>query len=94
MAITPKWRNHIEAWQSSGLTQAKYCRQHGLNTNTFSGWLRNYRKQAVPARLLMPIQVQPQATTSLILEHVKGHRLELSASQSAQWSGQSRLISA
>jgi transposase-like protein len=33
------WRIHIEAWCQSGLSRAKYCRQHGLTTTTFGRWL-------------------------------------------------------
>ncbi|MGZ6554690.1 MAG: IS66 family insertion sequence element accessory protein TnpA [Bacteroidia bacterium] len=33
MAVTLKWHQYIEAWQSSGMTQADYCRQHQLNVH-------------------------------------------------------------
>lgn len=32
------WLVHIEAWRKSGLTVAKYCRQHGLTPDTFRTW--------------------------------------------------------
>jgi len=85
MALSDFWINHIKTWQSSGLTQAAYCRQHGLNPTYFSGRLSIYKKQGVPAPSLIPVQVRPQATGSLILQHTKGHRLELPTTQSAQW---------
>ena len=31
---------HVEAWRESGLNQANYCRQQGLNPKTFSAWAR------------------------------------------------------
>ena len=34
------WLAHVEQWQSSGLSQAAYCRQHGLCQQKFS-----YRKR-------------------------------------------------
>ncbi|MCP5276146.1 MAG: hypothetical protein H6936_15135 [Burkholderiales bacterium] len=34
---------HIKAWQAGGLSQAAYCRDHGLNSKTFGNWLRGYR---------------------------------------------------
>jgi len=34
MAVTSKWRQHIEAWQSSGLSQAEYCAQQQINVFT------------------------------------------------------------
>ena len=30
------WQQHISQWQQSGLSQAKYCKQHGLKVNRFS----------------------------------------------------------
>ena len=45
MALTIKWINHIEAWQRSGLKQAEYCRQQGLNDNTFGARFSDYRKE-------------------------------------------------
>jgi hypothetical protein len=30
------WQQHISQWQKSGVSQAKYCKQHGLKANRFS----------------------------------------------------------
>jgi hypothetical protein len=32
------WRNHIAQWQTSGLSQAEYCRQYKLTGYQFSYW--------------------------------------------------------
>jgi hypothetical protein len=29
------WKKHITAWQDSGLSQAAYCRDHGLSIKVF-----------------------------------------------------------
>jgi hypothetical protein len=29
------WREHSEAWKSSGLTQVSYCAQHGISYQSF-----------------------------------------------------------
>jgi hypothetical protein len=34
------WQIHIEAWQRSGLSQRRYCREHRLDTGTFARWLK------------------------------------------------------
>ena len=34
------WSVHVEAWQRSGLSQRRYCRQHRLDTTTFARWLK------------------------------------------------------
>lgn len=91
MALSAHWLTHINAWQSSGLSQAAYCRQHQLTYTTFSARLSKFRVQAksissAPA-VLLPIHVQPQPSSevSLVLHHAKGHRLELPADVSATW---------
>jgi len=40
MKINTQWCRHVEAWRESGLNQANYCRQQGLNPKTFSAWAR------------------------------------------------------
>jgi len=40
MKIYTEWYRHVEAWRESGLSQADYCRQQGLNPKTFSAWAR------------------------------------------------------
>ena len=32
------WREHVRAWQKSGLSQAAYCRRHALQQADFSWW--------------------------------------------------------
>ena len=34
------WAIHIEAWQRSGLSQSRYCRQQRLTRKVFARWLR------------------------------------------------------
>ena len=39
MAVPSKWRQHIESWQSSGLSQVEYCAQQRINVGTFTARL-------------------------------------------------------
>ena len=39
------WKQHIENWRSSGLTQAEYCRQHEIKDYRFTYW----KKRLIPA---------------------------------------------
>ena len=32
------WQQHVQTWQSSGLSQAAYCRKHKLKYNRFNYW--------------------------------------------------------
>ena len=34
------WRRMVAAWESSGLTQAEFCRRRGLKAVTFAWWKR------------------------------------------------------
>jgi hypothetical protein len=89
MALTKRWKQHIELWQNSGLSQAGYCQQEGLNRKTFSARLSEYRSNRSPtSSVLIPIQVEAMATGQIVLHHAKGHRLELPASVSVSWLGE------
>ena len=95
MAVTLKWRQHIERWQSSGLSQAEYCLQQRLNARTFTARLSDYRKQLattnsvalVPVRIdeVEPDSVARPTQAAMVFTHVHGHRLELPSSVSAGW---------
>ncbi|WP_443191935.1 IS66 family insertion sequence element accessory protein TnpA [Methylomonas rivi] len=55
MAVTSKWRRHIERWQGSGLSQTEYCGQHGINIRTFAARLSDSRKRpAAVSGLVLP----------------------------------------
>lgn len=88
MAITTKWRQHIEAWQRSGLSQAEYCAEQQINVRTFTARLSDYRKlPKSDSSALIPVQVAPSKLIdeAIIFTHAQGHRLELPASVSANW---------
>lgn len=53
-----RWQSHIAAQQTSGLTQATYCREHNLNDKCFSHWKRKLRDEATSGSpLLIPVSV-------------------------------------
>ena len=86
MAITSKWRQHIEAWESSGLSQADYCAEQQINVRTFTARLSDYRKlPATVSAALIPVQVEQTPTAAIVFTHAQGHRLALPTSVSAQW---------
>ncbi len=86
MTVTSKWRQHIEAWQSSGLPQVEYCTQQQINVRTFVARLCDYRKlPATDSAVLIPVHIEPPATAAIVFTHAQGHRLELPASVSANW---------
>lgn len=42
------WQQHVSQWQSSGLTQAQYCKNHNLNPQRLS---HHKRKQETTGKL-------------------------------------------
>jgi hypothetical protein len=89
MALTKRWKQHIELWQNSDLSQADYCQQEGLNRKTFSARLSEFRSSRSPtSSVLIPIQVEAMATGRIVLHIAKGHRLELPTSVSVSWLGE------
>jgi len=42
MATLHDGRQHLQAWQISGLSETAYCQQFELNPKTFLGWRRRY----------------------------------------------------
>ncbi len=92
MAITHRWRAHIEAWQSSGLSQAAYFRHHHLNSRTCTARLSEYRKghaKGKPALIPVTVTEEPKEPNSgcknIVMYCAQGHRLELPETVSASW---------
>ena len=38
------WKQHIDQWQQTGLTQAEYCRQHDLKHHQLVYWKKRFIK--------------------------------------------------
>ncbi len=61
-----RWQTVLEKWKNSGLSQARFCRDNGLNTNTFQYWKKKLISQielrGLPQELhsLIPVSVIPK----------------------------------
>ncbi len=65
------WKGHLAAWRDSGLSQAGYCRQHGVSAPSFGYWRRRLADAAsgtakLPA--LVPIAVDAVDTRDTAIE--------------------------
>ena len=75
------WQSHIERWQQSALSQAAYCREHGLKAHQFTYW-KNRLAQTdagvtfVPLRFSQNLPV-PVASSSFNLFTANGYRIEV-----------------
>lgn len=73
-AARAKWQQHVTAQQSSGQSQAAYCRTHGLNPKYFSLWKRKLRASIGPAAApadraaitFVPVTVRAPAAGALL----------------------------
>ena len=94
-----RWRKRLEGWRGSGLSQAEYCRQHGLSPVDFSWWkhelLRRDRERGgmrqPPAKTtpafvpltLQPARVEAVHTCEVLLRN--GRRLRIGTDVSPRW---------
>lgn len=68
------WKTHLDGWHNSGLSQAAYCRQHGLSLSSFGYWRRTLASKsqgaAVSASMpaLVPIVVADAPLTDGLIE--------------------------
>jgi hypothetical protein len=46
------WKRHIDSWQTSGLSQSEYCRQHDLKDHLFFYWKRRIVKPETTAKFV------------------------------------------
>ena len=75
------WPDHVSKWRDSGLSQADYCRQHGLCQNSLSYHKLKSSTELMPTKGDSPgfvrVQVipQPQFHEPLTLHFANGARL-------------------
>ena len=76
------WREHIENWVRSDLTQREYCANNGLSEKAFHRW-RSREKEAIAATkasqlTLVPASVGKPETISVVrLRSPDGWEIEL-----------------
>ncbi len=72
------WREQVEDWRASGLSQIAYCEQHGLNIKSFRRWRTKLQRTAATALTLVPISVgAPVSAPAIRLHSPGGWRIEL-----------------
>ena len=78
------WREHIQNWVRSDLTQREYCANNGLSERAFHRW-RSREKQSIAAAksslTLVPVSVGNAETGSVVrLRSPDGWEIELPGS--------------
>lgn len=68
---------HVQAWRSSGLSRADYCRQRGIKYSTFLTWFKLEAETAVPGKFIaLPQSQEPSGMIAITFSN--GIRLEYS----------------
>ena len=84
------WKDHIDSWQESGLTQAEYCRRHDLKHHQLVYWKKRFLKAETDVSLVplnldelldIPCQSDPATLCLVINDHFK---IEIRAGFDAQ----------
>jgi len=65
------WQKHIDDWQSSGLSRARYCRDHELSYHVFNYWHAKLNSSSTPSKLVPVLASLPVPT------HLPSQGLEL-----------------
>jgi len=61
-SLTPEqWQSHIAAWKASGITQADYCKAHGLVVSSFWYWKKKQLTPLAPSAEITPASFIPLA---------------------------------
>jgi len=65
------WKQQLDNWRKSGLSQKAYCDQQALKTSSFSYWVKQLQPEDAPSSKLIPITIPSEVisvrlTTSAI----------------------------
>ena len=70
------YEQHLNTWQGTGFSQAKYCRQNGLNRHRFGYWKRKLLNEEKPVEFVMlPANLPEPAVLYSHDEHMSPLRL-------------------
>lgn len=58
------WEDHLRAWQTSGSSQAGYCREHGLSDKSFLYWKKRLNSARVAVSLVEVPRLEALRTVS------------------------------
>jgi len=84
------WKQHIDSWQQTGLTQVEYCRQHNLKHHQLVYWKTRFLKSEtnvsfVPLKLEDLFEIparQDQSSLTLVINNQ--FKIEIRAGFDAQ----------
>jgi len=88
-----QWEEHIDRWQSSGLTQADYCDRSGVKLSTFRYWRKRLATPDTPVTLV-PVGFSSDGSASSVqgLTLVLGERYKVEVGDNFNSSTLARLV--
>jgi hypothetical protein len=84
------WKQHIESWQETGLTQAEYCRRNNLRHHQLVYWKKRFLKTEtgvsfVPLKLEDLLDIPTQTDRAALCLVIDNHfKIEIRAGFDAQ----------
>jgi hypothetical protein len=82
------WRERVELWRASGLSQRAFALKHGYPVRQMGYWVRRLAvARAKPAPALLPVEVRQSAAprAALTLRGDSGWTMTLPAATPAAW---------
>jgi len=79
-------QSHIAQWQASSLSQAEYCKEHGIKPHILSYYKKKFSSSAKQSSQLVPVKLLADEALSAIgssgcnvlrLSHANGFSLEI-----------------
>jgi hypothetical protein len=79
-------QGHIANWQASSLSQAEYCKEHGIKPHIFSYYKKKFSSSANQSSQLVPVKLLADRSVSanglsdcnaLKLSHANGFSLDI-----------------
>ena len=90
-----QWRDRVEQWRGSGLSQSAFARKYEVSKSQLNYWVNRFKASEVPPQLV-PIRVSADVTTrppealipALTLRSPSGWSLSIPPSSTGRWLGE------
>lgn len=71
-----KWRHHVEAQQSSGLSANAYCKENDLEPRYFSLWRKRISSKKMPENQFVSLNLKNKVD-DISIETPKGYKIKI-----------------
>ena len=77
-ALAVYWKDHVDTWKGSGLSQIKFCQANALSYHRFVYWRRKFERDTEPRQAksdsggFAEVNCRPEANSGLTLSLPNG----------------------